>query len=188
MIEINLIPEEFKIKVKKSSAPDIKRMLYLIPLGIIILLLAHISLGVSNVSLNSKYRVLNAKWKELEPQRKKWEVSNKENLLLIEEDNISQQLLSERISWADKLNKLSLRLPSGIWFNEIVLLNKEFTLKAVVFSLAKEEMGLINKFLTSLKDDAGFACIFKSLELGSIKREMINNYDIISFSITGAVK
>ncbi len=188
MIEINLIPEEFKIKVKKSSPADTKKILYLIPLGITILILAHICLGVINISLNSKYRVLKTKWQELQPQVKKWEASNKENLLLIEEDNIAQQLFKERIPWADKLNKLSLHLPSGIWFNEIVMLNKEFTLKAAVFSAAKEEMGVINKFLTSLKDDAGFFYIFKSLELGSIKRETVNNYDIISFSITGAVK
>lgn len=188
MIEINLAPEEFKIKVKKGSPSDAKKILYLIPLGITILLLAHICLGVINISLNSQYRVLKAKWNELEPQLKKWEASNKENLLLMAEDRVLQQLLKERIVWADKLNKLSLHLPSGIWFNEIVVLNKEFTLKAAVVSVAKDEMGLINKFLTSLKDDTGFSRIFKSLELGSIKTETVNNYDIISFSLTGAVK
>lgn len=189
MIEINLLPEEFKVKIKKSDASvDSKKILYLIPLGVSILLLAHICLGAVNISLNYKYKSLNAEWKAIEPQIKAFEESNKENGLLRDDDLILQKLVKERVNWADKLNKLSLYLPSGIWFNELMVLNKEFTLKAMVVSMAKTEMGLINKFLLGLRHDKVFFRDFKSLELGPIKREKFGGYDISSFSLAGSLK
>lgn len=189
MIEINLIPEEFKVKVKKSAAPlDSRKILYLIPLGCSILLLTHLWLGIAGISLNHKYAVLNAQWKTLEPQMKVLEENNKEGNLLRQEDAVLQKMINERVNWADKLNKLSLYLPSGIWFKEIIVLNKEFTLKADVISIEKQEMSLINKFLVGLKNDSGFARDFKILELGSIKREKISSYDISSFSVSGSLK
>ncbi len=189
MIEINLIPEELKVKVKKSAAPlDSKKLLYLIPLGGSILILAHIYLGVVNISLNYKYKALNAQWKVLEPQMNVLAENNKENNLLRDDDSVLQKMVRERVNWADKLNKLSQYLPSGIWFDEIVLLNKEFTLKATVISMEKEEMSLINKFLLGLKNDKGFSRDFKILELGTIKREKLGGYDISSFSLAGSLK
>jgi hypothetical protein len=189
MIEINLIPEELKVKIKKTSAPlDSKKILYLIPIGVSILLLAHIWLGVSNISLNYKYKGLNAQWVVLEPQMKALEENNKENNLLRDDDSVLQALINERVNWADKLNKLSLCLPSGIWFNEITVLNKVFTLKATVISIEKEEMSLINKFLLGLKNDKGFSRDFKILELGTIRREKLGSYDASSFSLAGSLK
>lgn len=189
MIEINLVPEEFKVKIKKTAAPlDSKKILYLIPLGGSILVLAHICLGAVNISLNYKYKALNEKWKVLEPQVKVLEENNKETNLLRDDDSALQKMIKERVNWAEKLNKLSLHLPSGIWFNEIIVLNKEFTLKAAVISMEKEEMSLINKFLLGLKNDKEFSRDFKILELGTIKREKFGSYDISSFSLAGSLK
>lgn len=189
MIEINLIPEEFKVEIKKSSVSvDSKKILYLLPIGCSIILLAHICLGAANISLSYKYKALNSKWKTLEPQINALEENNKESNILREEDAVLQKMVKERINWAEKLNKLSLYLPSGIWFNELIVLNKEFTLKATVISLEKEEMSLINKFLASLKGDTGFARDFKILDLGTIKRDKLSNYDISSFSLAGSLK
>ncbi len=189
MIEINLVPEEFKVKIKKSAVSlDSKKILYLILLGCSMLLCVHIFLAISNISLNYKYKTLNAKWITLEPQIKALEENNKENSLLRDDDLILQKLVKERVNWADKLNKLSLHLPSGIWFNEITLLNKEFTLKAAVVSVERSEMGLINKFLLGLRNDKVFSREFKSLELGPIKREKFGSYDTSSFSLTGSLK
>lgn len=189
MIEINLIPEEFKVKIKKSSAPvDPKKILYLIPIGCSIILLMHICLGITNISLGYKYKALNSKWKTLEPQIKALKENNQENNILREDDLVLQKLVQERVNWAEKLNKLSLHLPSGIWFNELIVLNKEFNLKATVISIEKEEMSLINKFLLGLKKDIGFARDFKILELGTIKRDKLGSYDISSFSLAGSLK
>lgn len=187
MIEINLLPEELKTQIK-SPGFDLKNLLYLIPLGCSIIILLHIYLGVINISLSNKYRVLNAKWKEVEPQIKALEDTKKENNLSSQDAAAIEQFIKERVNWAEKLNKLSLHLPSGVWFNQFIVKNNEFILKAAVVSEEKEEMGLINQFLSSLKADKQFSGDFKNLELGPVKREILNSYDIVNFSITGTVK
>lgn len=187
MIEINLLPEELKKQVKAAGF-DFKNLLYLIPLGCSIIIISHIYLGVINISLSNKYSALNAKWKAVEPQIKALENTKKENNLSSQDAAAVEQFIKARVNWAEKLNKLSQHLPSGIWFNQLIVKNNEFILKAAVVSEEKEELGLINQFLSSLKADKQFSGDFKNLELGPVKREILNSYDIVNFSITGTVK
>jgi Tfp pilus assembly protein PilN len=99
-----------------------------------------------------------------------------------------QQLIGQRINWAEKLNKLSLNLPSGVWFNEIQVNSKEFILKASVISLQKEEMNLINAFIDNLKNDKDFFKDFNNLELNSAQKRVIGGYDVTDFILVGILK
>ncbi|MFC1805071.1 hypothetical protein ACFLZ3_04530, partial [Candidatus Omnitrophota bacterium] len=63
------------------------------------------------------------------------------------------KLSAEKLNWSEKLNKLSLHLPYGIWFDNLSLKGADFVLRGSVISLQGEEMMLIKKFIESLKDD-----------------------------------
>lgn len=189
MIEINLLPEEFKLKVNKTVR-DIKlrQVLYIVPLIFAILLIIHLYLAGVFMVKNVVLSALNAKWKKLSLEKKLVDDFKKEFDELSRQDRIISQLATQRVTWSQKLNKLSLDLPSGIWFNEIIINPKEFSLKASVISLEKEEMNLINILIDNLKNDNDFFKDFYNLELSSVERKVIGGYDIADFILVGKLK
>jgi len=184
MIEINLLPEELKIKAQKKNR-DIKsrQILYFIPALFIILLLVHSYLIAALVIKNIQLTALNSKWQKLRPQVVKIEEFKKNYELVSQDTRVIQQLVNQRVNWAEKLNKLSLNLPSGIWFNEILVTPKEFILNASVISLQKDEMSLINQFMESLKNDNAFSKDFSNPELESVQKTVIGGYDVAIFAL-----
>lgn len=201
MIEINLLPEELKaktkIKVKKpeASAPaavivtqEPKYFLLIAPAAIALLILANLFFGIANLGKVGQLRSLNAKWKALEPQRKIAEEFNRTNTLYSEDAKAIQQIENQRINWAQKLNALSLKLPSGIWFSDITVTQKELSLSGSVVSLKKEEMSLLKDFVDALKQDPAFANDFNTLDLGAVQKRSIGGLEVTDFVISGALK
>jgi Tfp pilus assembly protein PilN len=187
MIEINLLPEDIKTKIKKDSAePHI--VTFLLPLLLVIIIAIHIFLALFGVARNFQLQALKNKWQQLESQRKIIDEAKKGYSELSADARIIQQLIDKRVRWSEKLNKLSLNLPSGVWFNEITISAADFVLKGSVVSLQKEEFGLLNKFINSLKNDNGFFGSFNNLDLGPVQRRVIGGYDIVDFILSGTLK
>ncbi len=187
MIEINLLPQELKIKHSKVSLEP-SYFIYLIILAFSILICVHTYLLILGITKHYQFNALNNKWQKLAPERKKTEDFNKEHELLSADANIIQQLTSKRIICSEKLNKLSLNLPSGVWFSDTTFTLKDFTLRGSVISLQKEEIALINKFIDNLKNDTAFFKDFNKLELGSLQRRIIGGYDVVDFVLVGTLK
>lgn len=199
MIEINLLPEELKAKAKIKAKPvkpkevhvsqasleKVKYLFYLIPLILGGLLIAHILLACVAIFKNNQLGMLNNKWRTLEPQRKMLADFSQEYAAFSEDEKTVLQAVQQRVGWAEKLNKLSLYLPSGIWFNAIKVSEGNFVLDASVISLQKDEMGLINKLIESLKADPGFFKDFSSLGVGSVNKRTVASFEIADFVLSG---
>ncbi|MBM3246522.1 MAG: hypothetical protein FJZ13_04260, partial [Candidatus Omnitrophica bacterium] len=155
MIEINLIPQELKAKAKKIGI-ETDYLRFLIPLALGLVACAHIYLLLAGIIKSYKLCALNHQWQKSAPQRKALDDFKKEHNLFSADAKALQELSNKRIKWSEKLNRLSLDLPAGIWFNEIALTPKTFTLKGSVISLEKQEIGVINRFIGNLKGDAAF--------------------------------
>jgi len=195
MIEINLLPEELKVRIKARKLPlesiqnvEKKNFLYIIPAVFILLLCLHVYFLFVNFAKGSELRALSNKWQALAPQRLELENFNKEYALFSEDARLMQQMAERRVNWAQKLNQLSLGLPSGVWFSEISMAQGKFTLHGSAISLENEGMSLIKKFMDNLKADAVFFKDFQQLELGSAQSEKIGSYDVIDFVLNGALK
>ena len=190
MIEINLLPQELRMKPKKSDKGPFpaRYLLYIAGLILGILICLHVILLGSSIIRNLRLSALENKWKELEPQRRLTEQSRKDNEILSVDAKSVQQLAKQRVNWSEKLNKLSFNLPSGVWFDEITLNQKDFILTGSAVSLQKEEMSLINKFMGNLKEDKNFFSGFSTLELSSVQRRSMGGYDIIDFVLSGKLK
>lgn len=189
MIEINLLPEELKTKPRRiAEGFELKQILYLIPIMLGILIIVHIYLLGVLIAKNSQVSSLNNKWQQLAPQRKALEDFRKVYEGLSSDAAIIRQLATSRIAWSEKLNRLSLDLPSGVWLNELSFKQKSFVLKASAVSLQKEEMTLINKFMDNLKNDTDFFKDFSSLELGPVQRRAVGSYDIVDFDLQAKLK
>ncbi|MBU4346537.1 MAG: hypothetical protein KKH29_04330 [Candidatus Omnitrophica bacterium] len=189
MIEINLLPEELKLKRKKIGQ-EIKsrQILSLVPLLFVILLIIHAFLAGVLIVKNLELKILRDKWQVFTPQRQLVQDYKKKYEGFSENARLIQQLISRRVNWSRKLNSLSLNLPSGVWFNDISITPGEFIVRASVVSLQKEEMLLINKFIDSLKEDEVFFKDFNNLELTSAQRKIVSGYDIVDFILAGQIR
>jgi len=163
-------------------------LLYLIPAVFAVLIAAHIYLAAASAIAGWQFGILNKKWQAVEPQRKVVDAAGREYAGLTQEAAFLRRMLKERVIWAEKLNLLSLNLAPGIWFNEIRLSGKDFSLKGSVFSLTRQEIGQINKFLDGLTNDANFFKDFLSLHLGPVQKAPIDSYEVAEFTLTGKLK
>jgi Tfp pilus assembly protein PilN len=145
----------------------------------------HVFLAAAGLFKSYQLKVLNNKWNKLAPQREMLKNLTKEYEVLSADARIIQQLNLRRLNWAEKVNKLSLDLPAGIWFNELSFSRKDFILKGSVISLQKEEMNLVNKFIYNLKKDVAFFKDFSNLELSSVQIRTVGGYDIFDFVLAG---
>jgi len=201
MIEINLLPEESRVKTKtktkdlehetvaKSAVFSPQQLfIYAIPILLGVLICTHVYFLVISMVKNGQLVALNRKWMELEPQKKLLDEFNNQYSATSADASLAQLLTSKRILWAQKLNQLSLNLPSGVWFNEITIKVKDIVIQGSVISLAKEEVSLINKLLENLKADSEFSKDFTSFELSNVQKKNIGGYDIADFTLIGTLK
>ncbi|KPK98574.1 MAG: hypothetical protein AMJ95_03535 [Omnitrophica WOR_2 bacterium SM23_72] len=191
MIEINLLPEELKAKAssrKNRVTIEVKYLVYLIPITLILLILVHIYLGLLLVAKHNQIASLNKKWLSQEPEKRQLDIFNKESALQTQDSSTIKAWLDERVVWSEKLVALSDSLLPGIWFTELSVIPPNFTLRASVVSLQKEEMDIIKKFIDLLKTDTAFFKNFNSLELSSVQTRTIGSFDVLDFTLAGTLR
>lgn len=199
MIEINLLPEELRAKTKEKASkqvvvksgtgfnPDVL-FICALPAVLALFVLAHIYFGVISISKSGKLTALNQKWIELAPQKKVFDEFNQEYSAATQDAGLTQLLLKQRILWASKLNALSLNLPAGVWFNDIVFSKLNVTIQGSVVSLKMDELNLINQLLDSLKADNEFFKDFTGFELSNVQKRTVGSYDISDFALQGTLR
>lgn len=199
MIEINLLPEELRVKAKAKNPEQVivksggafnpeRLFIYAIPALLALFIFMHVFFVVITIFKNAQVSSLNRQLLVLGPQKKVLDEFNKEYSAASQDASFSRLLIKQRILWAQKLNKLSLYLPAGVWFTDIKLSSKNINIQGSVISLQKEEVGLINKLLDNLKADAEFSKDFVALELDNVQKKNIGGYDIADFVLSGALQ
>ncbi len=193
MIEINLLPEEQRIKTKKAPVVaagtfDPTYLVYAVPVVFAVLLFAHIYLGVFFFSKESRLGYLNKEWSGLEAQRKKIVSFKSETEASSQDADIIDELTKRSVHWSQKLNRLSMDLPPGLWFNDITISRKSLEIKASVFSLESNGVDLVNKFIFNLKNDKDFFSDFMNVETGNMLTKKIGSYEVMDFTVTGLLK
>ncbi len=192
MIEINLLAEELKTKIKKEGA-DYSYLVYAGGISIFALIvLLHLCLFLFAGIRSYQLGWIDNKLQKLAPQKKAAQDFRAGYDLAMQDAAAVQQLTVQRIIWSEKLNKISLNLPYGIWLNEIsVNLDGNFILNGSVVSVEKTKIGLINlinKFVDNLKKDKGFFADFEKLEPPFTKARVVGDYDILDFTLGGQLK
>ncbi|MFC1674362.1 PilN domain-containing protein [Candidatus Omnitrophota bacterium] len=192
MIEINLLPQELK-RSRATGKFDLKslqakHLIYLIPTVFALLIFMHVYLGVAGIIRGAQLGIVNRRWRSLAVDRNRVEQYKGLHQLKSADAILQNKLGVEKLNWSEKLNKLSLHLPYGIWFNDLSLKDADFVLRGSVISLQGEEMTLIKKFIESLKDDQGFFSDFDDIRLSSVERRTIAGYDVADFHLNGKVK
>ncbi len=187
-----------KAKAKKVEAPvasgaklkidQQKVFLYAIPAILGALIFLHLYLAVLTMAHNGEMVSLNKKWLTLEPQKTGLDEFNNEYSSVTFDASAVAKLTQQRMLWASKLNKLSLSLPSGVWFNEVFMDGRSLNIQGSVVSLQKEEVSLINKFIDNLKADKDFSSDLLNQEVSFVQKKNVGGYDIADFVMVGVLK
>jgi Tfp pilus assembly protein PilN len=193
MIEINLLPEEVRIKTKKAPVAaagtfEPTYLIYAVPVVFVVLLIAQTYLGAVFFSRQARLGYLNREWSGLEAQRKKITNFKSESEASSQDANIIDELTRRSVRWSQKLNRLSLDLPPGLWFNDIAVSRKSLEIKASAFSLESNGVDLVNKLILNLKNDKDFFNDFTSVETGNMLTKKIGSYEVMDFTVTGSLK
>ncbi|MFH1577872.1 MAG: hypothetical protein ABIC18_02215 [Candidatus Omnitrophota bacterium] len=186
MIEINLLPEEFKQdKPRQSLLSQVQVFWYILPVVFALLLIIHLSLGGIYISKLLQYKAMEKKWVQLTPEHQKVQEWKKQHKISGQQTAEMNKLLEQRITISDKLQVLSKGLPNGIWLNSLDLKNEKFELKGSVVSLEKDQMRLLNRFISYLKEDARFFKDFSRFELGRVTMRTLGSFAIMDFILEG---
>ena len=192
MIQINLLPSEARVKPKgKGANLDVllqARYLPRVAAAVLAVLLSlHLLLGLIFAVRGNQLRVLSGKWQRLSSERKAVEEFSRAHAILSEDANIIQALIAKRLNWSEKLNRLSLDLPSGVWFSEVTFTGSAFNLKGSAVSLQKEEVSLVKNLIDNLRKDAAFFKDFLTLELGSLQKKSLSGFEVTEFVLGGTL-
>lgn len=213
MIEINLLPGEFKKRKKAYRLPDVTLAFMPILMGIIaFLILAHIALKLT-INLNKVlYERMSRDYEEVESQKRSIKEINTENLNTKKNVTAIDALMEKKILWSLKLNQLSELIVAGVWFTRLSIdektivtklktpegemlikdIKKPITEKTVIHylniqgeasSLYGDELAIIGKFIEELKEDEGFFKDFSNIELGSTELHAIGDIEVMKFNI-----
>lgn len=187
MIEINLLPEEFRHKEERINIlPQVLLYTLIATFGLFIIL--HLYLGSSLLIRSLQYKSLHKSWSLVSSQLFKVNEWKKQFNISSQQTEQMKRLLAERITISDKMQILAQALPNGIWFNHLNLKEKELNLKGSVVSLKKDQMSLLNIFLNHLKEDNVFFKDFKRLRLGNMNMRSLGGFSIMDFVLEGELK
>ncbi|MBU3933380.1 MAG: hypothetical protein KKH11_01775, partial [Candidatus Omnitrophica bacterium] len=123
MIEIDLLPQEFRTKKKAYLTQIPKKEIILAVLGCLVLF--HLFL-ISLTAMSAKrLKGLKGTWQELAPKRERLDGLKKQLSEINARIPLFEQVIKNRILWSKKLNQLSELMVSGIWLNELSVETKK---------------------------------------------------------------
>ncbi len=118
---------------------------------------------------------------------------------LAERLEVLQTLIDRRVYWTLKLNELTKVMPKGTWLRRISLeersmergriVERSLTLEGGAYSTDKsKEMEMVNGLLPTLRDDEPFFKGFQTIELSSIKKGKLGEFEVTNFTIKCSVR
>lgn len=190
MIEIDLLPSELRKKKKLPFEVERifnKKLLYFV-LGA--LLIFHLFLHAIDLINIKRLNSINKNWQALSAQKKQIDQLQGELSQINKKVPLLEQLIKNRVSLSEKLNRLSDLIITGIWLNELGLegqktaegkVTQSLIIRGSAASRIKNEPALIGRFMQNLKDDPSFSQDFSEIELGPITKRQISQTEIMDF-------
>jgi len=174
MIELNLLPDE--LKVKKTKAIEFAKLpIVPLSLGILcVLIIAHILL-IFTVKMNkASLTKLTKQWEDFSPKRRQLDkLKNNVKDINLKMKAI-EELTQKRILWSKKLNSLSDSIHPNIWLSNLYYDKKSATptLGLEGFATGTEED--VGRFMDTLENSEEFFSGLESIELGFTKRSLLD--------------
>jgi len=187
MIEINLLPNDQKAKQKKVL--DLKKIPILpIAVGVIgSLIIVHIVLIVTIRINKIALTKVKKQWEEISPKKTMMDALKKRVAGINAKIGAIEGLTEKRILWAKKLNDLSDLMPSNIWISNLSY-DKSGQMPSLILDgfaagTTGEGATYVARFIKAMKNNNDFFKDFRDIELGSMRRSLIDKDEVMNFKI-----
>ncbi|MFA5430333.1 MAG: hypothetical protein WC329_04170 [Candidatus Omnitrophota bacterium] len=192
MIEINLLPQELHKENRSSGGKmgftvSLRLLAAISAAGLLVVFFLNLFFFFAVTSKKAQLSVLEQKWEQMLPAMKAFEQKKKILESFSRDSRTVAALSAARINWSEKLERLAAVIPPGVWFNALTCSDKGIILEASVFSPG-EEMELLNRFISGLKEDAVFSAGFSEVDLGAVNRETAGGYEIMNFLVNAPLQ
>ncbi|MBU4304656.1 MAG: hypothetical protein KJ893_03375 [Candidatus Omnitrophica bacterium] len=196
MIEINLLPESYKVSKKTREQALPITFILLVSNGIFLLILLLVT--AFNVSRVVTLHAVETRLDGLAPEQQRIIAIQQRIINLKNTNALFRPQVENRYFWAKALNYISDLTIPGIWlrtftFEKIVIseinpgvpgeFSRRLKIGATAVSLAHDEMAIIGDFLRNLKTDKDFCRNFKLIELESVLRRKISTVEVMDFTL-----
>ena len=188
LLEINLLPEQLRPKKSGSRSVSSKDMTIFIFIGAGLLVAINIIIIVVSLGLGLNVSSLENRLKKVDPDIQKMRELEAQLRQFQGESQLTQEIISKRILWAEKMQIISDVAPQGVWLKSMSAKPASFTIDGTCVALNGKEMSIIGEFINGLKDNKRFFSGFDKLELRSVQRRMIGSIEVVEFILMGSME
>ncbi|MBU1087416.1 MAG: hypothetical protein KKD05_07845 [Candidatus Omnitrophica bacterium] len=197
MIEINLLPAEYKV-LRKSTSKNVPVNLILISSNAVLLVVLLIVTGM-NLSRTLTLNAINTRLEGLAPEQQKIIALQRRMQSLKSTNALFSPFVNNRFLWSKKLYFLDELILPGIWLRNISLERKiinpmldpnypgnsinHLKIGASVVSITRDEMGIIGKLIRRLKTSDEFINEFSNIELEGVVSRSIASIEVMDFTL-----
>jgi len=177
-IYINLNPKQ-----KKEENAVLKKISYLLSLGVLLLLIVIIALGALIGIKASVYKYDETKWatwkeKYTTLSRIKQDMANLEN-----DKNEFKKLLTPKNQMSNIFEDIFSSLPKNIWFNSMNLKKDTLEIRGYVVKIEEDYLVSLEKFVNSLKAKEYFSSKFKKINIKDSQNKDFNGTEVLEFYV-----
>ncbi|MFH1847413.1 MAG: hypothetical protein ABH869_07665 [Candidatus Omnitrophota bacterium] len=199
MIELNLLPKEFRKKKQASNQLTEIPVVVISACIVVFVVLIHILLVFFDARNNAVLKKLEQRWDQIQPQSKETEELSR-NIVSIEKKVIAiREIAKPGFSWARVLSGLNESIIDDIWLSGFDLsfsrgkgsaqdLPSAVNLTGYAFSETEKATSRVAKFIASLKNNEDFSRYFEDIEVQNIRNTEFAKTEVMIFRLICRVK
>ena len=193
MIELNLLPEQLKVK-KKQKIEWAELPIIPVIVWVVILTIGIHALSILFVEMNrGSMKTLKKEWENYAPKKKEMEELTKELSSINAKVSSIEELEESRIVWARKMNNINDSMLPSIWLSSFSLKtggNTKTTLFLEGFATGVSEEGTasVGRFINSLKHNEEFFSGLEDIELEDMRRSVVEKKEVMKFRLSIPLK
>ena len=184
MITVNFLPKNLRKQEKKIALPSHALLLRIFAL----LIALHLLLLTVAAYKAVQILILKGQWAKLEFNSKDSLAFKKEIQDLESKIRMVEAQATRQTSFTEIFSSLNAAVPKGLWLERFTFSEQGLIIQGSVVSSDQNEMTVIGKFLQDIRESKSFAGLFAKIELTSVQRRTIKNFDVVDFVITGDLK
>ena len=189
MIELNLLPKEFRKKKKHSARiPSLPSLP--IAAGVLAVFIAlNFILGFFDMNSRNSLAVLNEKWDSMRPEREKTEKLTNEISSLEKRVAAIRKIAKPDLNWTKLLEGLSQAVIPNIWVSGFELKSAKpngkgfFEIEGYALGKSEQATRLVSKFISNLEGIKEFSDSFETIELKNINKREFAEEEVMLFKL-----
>ncbi len=189
MIKVNFIPREARRdrgNIWQDGFGSLSRELILgvLVAAAVVLVFCHLALAGMALVKAAQHTMLQVRWSSMGAQKKVLDdVTNETKILQTKMSALRTIILARDVVWARLMSEISDSVPKGLWIRQIRFEKGLLVIDGSAVSKARNEMMIVNDFVSLLKERSELKKSFSGIDVDSIELRENTALSIADFSL-----